>query len=229
MHLFYFDEVKFERGQQDSYWLGCIGVTAEDAQSVTQEVSDLAYEVFATKELIAESEFHGIDLARSKGRFKGDYDRAFSTLCRLLKVLASDKIIRGYIRVNPARMRVADYEKTAFMFLLEQIQQLLEERNSVGMLFGDYDDKGLVSKIVREFSRYQNYGTEWRGARKIDRVIDTIHFARSHHSRLIQLADVYLYCSQFMARDNQSFWRLRLAKAIESSGMQSTTFAKNWP
>ncbi|MDA8603543.1 hypothetical protein N9M21_03890 [Alphaproteobacteria bacterium] len=55
MHLFYFDEVKFERGQQDSYWLGCIGVTAEDAQSVTQEVSDLAYEVFATKELIAES------------------------------------------------------------------------------------------------------------------------------------------------------------------------------
>ena len=47
MYLFYFDEVKFEAGVQDSYWLGCVVAKAESLPKFTASMNNLAEEVFA--------------------------------------------------------------------------------------------------------------------------------------------------------------------------------------
>lgn len=60
------------------------------------------------------------------------------------------------------------------------------------MIFGDYE-KDEMGRDVTDFSSFQARGvTQYRG-RSLDRLIDTLYFTQSHHSRLLQLADVVLY------------------------------------
>lgn len=47
--------------------------------------------------------------------------------------------------------------------------------------------------MIAAFAQYRSRGTPWDFGIKIEGILDAVHFARSHHSRLIQLADVYLF------------------------------------
>ncbi|MCK1738309.1 DUF3800 domain-containing protein [Bradyrhizobium sp. 138] len=63
-----------------------------------------------------------------------------------------------------------------------------EERT---ILIGDLDNQEFKNMIA-DFARYRTKGTPWDWGIKITSIVDSVHFARSHHSRMIQLADIYL-------------------------------------
>jgi hypothetical protein len=61
-------------------------------------------------------------------------------------------------------------------------------------------------KMIQDFSRYRASGTFWDYGIKIKNVVDTVHFARSHHSRMLQLADVYLFYVTHMYSKSRTGW-----------------------
>lgn len=63
------------------------------------------------------------------------------------------------------------------------------------MVFGDYE-KDEMADAVCDFSNYQYRGMTNYNGRSLESLIDTIYFTHSHHSRLLQLADVMLYMVQ---------------------------------
>ncbi len=78
------------------------------------------------------------------------------------------------------------------MLLLERFCDLLDDYDERAVIFGDYE-KDEMGRDVTDFSSFQARGvTQYRG-RSLDRLIDTLYFTQSHHSRLLQLADVVLY------------------------------------
>lgn len=151
-------------------------------------------------------------------------------LDQLLAIIARDDVLRVYVRIIPGNITHTSMppDEIAFMYLVEKVDALFKENHSLGMMFGDYDEP-VIGSTVASLSQFREGGTSWSRSKEIDNIIDTVHFARSHHSRMIQLADVYLYCLQFMLGNNKSNWRSQVAERIEASNVQKPTACRVWP
>ncbi|WP_176559373.1 DUF3800 domain-containing protein [Rubellimicrobium roseum] len=230
MFLFYYDEVKLHPPNQKSFWLGGIGVREELVLDLEEQIGVLADDVFKSRKLERGTEFHGKEIFFGKGAFKGrKFEDRLLILERLLGICAAPGLVRFFIRINPENYVVRqETESVAFMMLVEQIDEFLKKQGSLGMIFGDFDDPA-IGPSVAALSAYRKDGTQWRNGRKIGNIIDTVHFAKSHHSRLIQLADVFLYAKQFYSYYDENTWRQRFNEVIAASGVLKCTFAKNWP
>ena len=230
LFLFYYDEVKLAPPAQVSFWLGGIAVEDRDALEVEAQVGEIAKDFFGTKALERGKEFHGKEILNGKGSFKNVpiSDRA-RILERLLSVISSNKVLRFYIKINPENfVTKQDPAEVAFMFLTEKVNSYLNDVKQPGMLFGDYDEPAVAGSVV-SLSRFKETGTYWAKSSTIDWLVDTVHFAKSHHSRFVQLADVYLYAMQFFSYSEQAEWRKRFCKQIRDSGIMKETFSKSWP
>jgi hypothetical protein len=86
------------------------------------------------------------------------------------------------------------------MFLVEKVDSFAKGRKTLAMLIGDLDNEKAVNRAVQNLVEYRSGGTKYQYGHKIENVIDTVHFAHSHHSRLLQLADTYLWMKQLMNR-----------------------------
>lgn len=231
MHVFYYDEVKYQPPLQSSYWLGGVGAAAAAVPEIEQEMNKIAEGIFGSRVLSKETEIHGIELVGGRGNFKGrDFHERLTWLDQLLAVAAREDVFRVYVKINPENITHSSVppSEIAFMYLVEQTDSLFKEQGGVGMMFGDYDEPYIGSSVA-SLSRFREGGTDWRKGRDIGSIIDTVHFARSHHSRMVQLADVYLYCLQFIRQNNSTGWRLPVAEKIRSSGILKATRAKDWP
>jgi Protein of unknown function (DUF3800) len=231
VHLLYYDEVKYDPPNQQSYWLGGICVPHEIVPEIEEQINQIADEAFGSRVLARETEFHGIEICRGKGNFKGrDFDERLSYLRKLLAIIARDDILRLRVTINPENITHANDSPAdiAFMFFVESADQLFQEISTLGMLFGDYDEPAIGSSVA-SLSSFRKGGTRWAHAKEIKNIIDTVHFAKSHHSRLIQLADIFLYCSQFCWGENTSNWRKDIAEIIKDSGILKCAKSKNWP
>lgn len=231
LHLFYYDEVKHSPPAQDAFWLGGVCCHCNHIADIEAQVNEVSNTAFGSRVLKRETEFHGIEICGGKGNFKGiTLDVRLQVLQQLLATIASEHVIRGYVKIIPANIirSTRPPAEIAFMYLVEKVDELFKNRGTVGMLFGDYDEP-QVGPSVASLSEFRNGGTLWSRKREITNIIDTVHFARSHHSRLIQLADVYLYCLQFMAQTNTSFSRSKIAEVISDSGILQAHMVRVWP
>ena len=194
MYLLYYDEVKLEPKKQPYFWLGAICVDATNVSSIEDEVNDISEATFGSRLLDKTTEFHGKEIVGKKGNFKGwTLEKRLKVLEALLAIIAKDEVKCLYIKIVVEKLHKQSRtpHETAFMFLIERADKLFKSLDSVGMLFGDYDQP-FIGPSVASLSRYRQGGTDWTLSCKIENIIDTVHFARSHHSRMIQLADVFL-------------------------------------
>lgn len=231
MILFYYDEVKYHPPQQDSFWLGGIGVPSEIISEIEQQVNEVSQDAFGSSLLRKNTEFHGKEICRGNGMFKGvPEDVRLAFLERLLAIVGRNDIFRIHVEIKPGNIShsLKPHEEIAFMYLTEQFNSLLQEQESIGMMFGDYDEPAIGTSVA-SLSRFRKGGTEWGRAKEIDRIVDTVHFAKSHHSRMIQLADIFLYCLQFFYGDNRAQWRNRLQNVIRESKVYVCAKSRTWP
>lgn len=217
MYLIYYDEVKYDPPKQSAYWIGGICISPSKAVEAETAVNELSQEIFEDKSLVKETEFHAKDIFHGKGNFKGvEIERRISILARLLEILCDPEIYLIYSRLKVAENRYGgDPAEIAFMFFVEKVDVFLRSRNEYGMLFGDFDQPKIGPSVV-SLSRFRDAGTYWQGGRSITQLVDTVHFAQSHHSRLVQLADIYLYSEQFTRQDNNAPWRKALLTEINN-------------
>jgi hypothetical protein len=138
-------------------------------------------------------------MLNGSGPWKG---RSLATRVDLLKSLAlllgeRDLIKRVHVRIDVGKLLFGkDPSELAFMFFVEKANSLLKEEREIGLLIGDFEHERIVDRVTEKLSNYRANGTPYDFGREIDALVDTVHFCRSHHSRLLQLADVYAWFSQ---------------------------------
>jgi hypothetical protein len=60
-------------------------------------------------------------------------------------------------------------------------------------VFGDYEADEVTSAVV-DFSEFKSQGrTPMYFGRPLGRLLDTVYFTQSHHSRFLQVADLLVY------------------------------------
>ncbi len=231
MHLLYYDEVKYDPPIQPSFWLGGVCAPHTAIPEIEEQINKVSADAFGSRLLSKENEFHGIEICQGNGNFKSrNFEERLAILQRLLEIAAREDVYRICIRINPEYIAYSSSppDEIAFMYFIEQADSLFAEIGSLGMVFGDYDEP-IIGKSVASLSHFRRGGTLWARGKEIENIIDTVHFAKSHHSRMIQLADVFLYCSQFCFQGNKANWRKAIEEVIVESGILTCQRSRVWP
>jgi hypothetical protein len=104
---------------------------------------------------------------------------------------------------------------------------MLVGKTSKTFLIGDMDAQ-QASATIREFSQYRAKGTPWAYGIKISSIVDCVHFAHSHHSRMIQLADVYLFAATHRDSGRKGEMAEKLTVALKERDIGPQRY-KDWP
>lgn len=220
MLLTYFDEVKPSNPDQPFYWLGGLMVDDQTIPQVEQEVNSLAVDCFGKGSgLTKQTEFHATDIASGRGNFKKARNPAirFEILKKLVRIYDKpDGIYRVAVRLDVAQLYAGtNMENVALVYLIERINQFAKSNNTRAMLIGDFEKEKAVNRAVQNLALYREDGTPFAFGQDIGSLVDTIHFAHSHHSRLLQLADTYMWSQQLRHRTGaQGALRADLIKFI---------------
>jgi hypothetical protein len=229
MYVAYFDEVKPDaKAGRLSYLLGAVVIRAADVAEIESLMTELSKEVFGSTELNAKTEFHAAHIYAGKGNFKGvEVGARLEVLARIAKILSNrDKIKLAYACINIEKLFPGtDAAEQAFMHLLERVQKCVGK--DVAILIGDLDDE-QAKNMVADFARYRTQGTNSRYGTVISRIVDSVHFCRSHHSRMIQLADAHAFLRSQLNLRSTSKNSQFLFEAIKDADLWPTSF-KDWP
>jgi hypothetical protein len=198
MHLIYFDENKYSE-ENPFFFIGGLLIEEKKAIELETTISQIQFNYFGTSVLSKESEFHGKELFHGKGNSS---KRKLSERIQVFKDIAS-VIINHKL---PIRMVCIDLKKhrsryaypmpeyrLGLMLILERFCDYLDEVKDLGVVFGDYE-KDEITKSVLDFSQFKLSGkTPMYFGRPLGRLLDTVYFTHSHHSRFLQVADLIIF------------------------------------
>jgi hypothetical protein len=194
----YFDENKFSR-ENPFFWVGGIIVNDRQIHSLESILIQIQYNFFGTSVLSKENEIHGKEIFQGKANFKGvKLEKRVELFKNVAIFVISNRIPIRLIRIDVNEHRKKyQYPQPEYslglMLFLERFCDLLDSSNEIGMVFGDYE-KDEVAKSILDFSQFKISGkTPMYHGRPLGRLIDTIYFTKSHHSRFLQVADVMIY------------------------------------
>lgn len=229
----YFDEVKYEKGKQSFYWLGGIVVDAKYVQKLERSVDDLAEEYFGNRLLTRGTEFHASDICHRKSNFKDekDHGKRSGLLKRLMAILSDSEIARICVRLEPDRMykSLNQIPSMAFMYFVEQVESYLAASKDIGILIGDRESAAVSKDFVTALSHYRTYGTSYQMGIELKHLIDTVHFTESHHSRMLQLADAFVWLYQFAKFSKETNYNTELKAVINKSELVNLARYKEFP
>jgi len=78
--------------------------------------------------------------------------------------------------------------------LLERVDECVTSLGEYALVIADEVDAQAVHRA--DLSSYREVGTRGYRSRKLTRIVDTLHFAPSNASRLVQAADVIVFLGQ---------------------------------
>ena len=153
-------------------------------------------------------------------------DRA-AIIKRLADIIVEGEVIKKvYAAIFvPKLFNQENAPEYGFAHFVERLQMYVGK--SPCLLIGDLDDE-QVQSMVRDFSQYRASGTPWAHGITIESLVDSIHFCRSHHSRMVQLADVFLW----MTVHKWGFRKSTMAKLVSEAIKDHKLFPNNykiWP
>jgi hypothetical protein len=199
MHFFYFDETKYNQSEGPFFFLGGVIFPDHKLQVCDDTLSQIQRNFFGTSILTQQTEMHGKEIFHGKAQFKG---RKLAARLNLLSDLATFlitehleiRIVQIDVPTHQEKYRFAQPEyQLGLMLILERFCDFLDEKDDLGLVFGDYE-KDEITRAVLDFSQFKLDGkTSMYGGRPLGRLVDTIYFTHSHHSRFLQTADVVLY------------------------------------
>lgn len=231
MHLVYIDEVKVNPDDEPYYWLCALAFPESSIQEAETKLAAISKDYFGSPVINKDTEFHAKEIIHGKGPFKGHkMDRRVALFKSLIDVIDEcPDLCRIEVRIDPSKMVANEYVDKAFMFLVEKVDALMAVKKSLAMLIADHE-KDMVASNVASLSVYRAYGTDYQFGRDIKNIIDTIHHTHSHHSRLIQLSDIYAYCMAMCAKDQDKYPRNKLVEYIRGKdNIPYPTKYKYWP
>jgi len=184
----------------------CFGAVVADPQatkSLTQELSRIVrqasvdYGIPATAELHAHPLFHGKDDWKDVGqRARANiHEKVIDTIAA-----ADVRILMRSVRESRLRDRQAkNYypvnfppEQVCFQHILQRVDKLANRAGAYALVIAD--ERGDRERHRERFATYQTSGTPGVYMHTtLDSLLDTVHFAPSHHSRMLQAADMLAF------------------------------------
>jgi hypothetical protein len=200
MLIVYFDEVKYQAGVQPFQWLAGVAVPGDTIKELEAELSALALTTFGSTTLEPDTEFHASRIFNGGAHFantpRSDRLEILRELARILARFRQAKRIQVRIDVGKVYSSTWSPAELAFIFFTERANQLARVEKQPALLIGDFEQHSLVTSMVERYANYRSSGTPFPYGIRVDDLVDTVHFARSHHSRLLQLADAWAWFSQ---------------------------------
>ncbi len=200
----------------DWFAMAALLVDGPEAVTLTDELNRVATAAAKAYDLDVGVELHGHEIFHAGGAWKGVPVRARvgvfddvieAAAARDVRVIARAMDVVG----QRARYGVPDPAHTVVL------QHLLERVDECVTSLGDYalviaDEVEGQARHRADLSSYREVGTTGYRHRKLNRIVDTLHFAPSHASRLVQAADVitFLYRRAFTHQETDD--RSRKAK-----------------
>jgi hypothetical protein len=116
------------------------------------------------------------------------------------------------------------------MLILERFCDYLDEKDDIGIVFGDYE-KDEITKSILDFSQFKHSGkTPMYGGRPLGRLKDTIYFTHSHHSRFLQAADMVMYLANRYCNGHIPIkWHDIKCKAVWEAIKNMDCVIQRWP
>lgn len=118
------------------------------------------------------------------------------------------------------------------MLILERFCQHLDSVNDLGLVFGDYEADEVTSAIT-DFSEYKQIGkTPMHFGRTLGRLLDTVYFTHSHHSRFLQVADLLVYMAgryENAVADKSRWHEREVSDAWEKIKASGNVIIQRWP
>lgn len=198
MYLIYFDENKFSK-ENPYFFIGGILVPSDKALELETTITQIQFNFFSTSVLRKETEFHGKDMFHGKGNFKKrklvDRIQLFDDIST---VILDAKLPLRFVCIDVIRHREKYKYPTpeynlGLMLILEMFSEYLNDIDDIGVVFGDFE-KDEVTGAILDFSEFKREGkTPMYYGRALGRLVDTIYFTQSHHSRFLQVADTVVY------------------------------------
>lgn len=198
MHLCYFDENK-HTAENPHFFIGGLLIPDSKALEFEDTLAKIAFDFFGSSSLNVHNEFHGKELFHGKGSAKG---RKMEDRVQVFRDVA-DFVINNHIPVRLVCINVARHcnkyvnpiqpYRLGLMLILERYCEYLDKVDDLGLVFGDYEADEVTSAVV-DFSEYKSQGkTPMYFGRPLGRLLDTVYFTHSHHSRFLQVADLLVY------------------------------------
>lgn len=207
---------------KDHYYLAALLCPDDQALSLTAALDGVVSQASASYDGIRpDAELHGYDILQAKNDWEplatltrariGIYDQALAAIAEH----GVDLLIEG---IHPtSRLRHRHPHSMALGYLLERIDAYACMYDQRALVIADepgqYDQQ---HEYRSDLGHYRNIGTGGWQPRKITRIVDTLHFAPSKASRLVQASDLVAFLYHRMetksdgderaVRANQKLW-----------------------
>lgn len=146
---------------------------------------------------LRDDELHGHEIFHARGAWGGVPPRArIGVFDDVIEAVAAEKVtvIARAIDLMGHRVRYRSPDPphtVALQHLLERIDECVSGRGDHALVIADEVDG--QAKHRADLSSYRESGTGGYRHRKLTRIVDTLHFAPSRASRLVQAADVITF------------------------------------
>lgn len=237
MHLCYFDESKHSE-ENPHFFIGGLLIPDKKALEFESTLGQIAFNFFGARSLTKANEFHGKELFHGKGNAKGrKLEERMQVFQDVATFVTNNNIPVRLVCIDVARhKRKYAYPTPAYklglMLMLERFCEYLDKQDDLGLVFGDYEADEVANAVV-DFSEYKAQGkTPMYFGRPLGRLLDTVYFTQSHHSRFLQVADLLVYMAGRYEHwdDVPDRWHDQTVKAawekIKASG---NVFIQHWP
>lgn len=210
MFLAYVDESYTE----DWYVIAALLVDGAAAKALTGELNGLVRRIVDSYGFTEDNlELHGFEIFHGKklwrrvsipdrvAIFDDVIDAIVDSECHIIvraMDVAGQKI--RYTKPIPPHSVVLQY-------LLERIDEFATERDDYALVIAD--EVAEASRYRTNLMEYQSSGTVGYRSSTLARIVDTLHFAPSHESRLVQAVDLiaFLYRRTFSERERNELAR----------------------
>lgn len=199
-----------ESYSEGHYFVGALLIKPENVRLLELGLDQLMATISSERNsaILPSEEFHGTDLFSGKGIWreitKGEryinsvFDRAFQVLSSVEFSILLQGVDKK--RLGGRYSLPDDPHRLALKFLIEKIDQELDDFDSFGIIICDETGSALEKDAYRELLReIQVHDTGGPYARKIVRIVDTLHFVSSKKSRGIQAIDLITFLHRRMS------------------------------
>lgn len=191
MWLAYLDESY----DKTHHWIAALVVEGGDARSLGDDLDELVRVTADIYGIPRTAEMHGHDIMWGKkdwGPFNGKLRAAIGFYRDALKVISNHDvriIIKGVYL--PTMIAKDQAHRRCLEYLLEEIHSQAKKHDQYALVI--CDEVAKQDTYRRHLKVYQQVSTGGYTPTKLDRIVDTLHFAPSHRSRLLQGADLIVY------------------------------------
>lgn len=168
-----------------------------------------------------DTELHGNELFGGKGAFAGLEPRIrigiYASALRAISESGCSIVLRG-VAVPRLRARYgasAQPQRWVVEHLLERIDELCAPTQHALVVADEHE---LSPDLLADLRRFQDQSTRGYRARRIEHIVDTIHFVASHANHLVQATDLVVFLRRRLrthtepderaARANAALWQI---------------------